>query len=559
MALQLLRCSRCGGELVKIDDLFKCNFCHATFKDEYANQDKILMDTFDQVKQERIAALRSLQWKAVNATYLSNNDIVDASKKILEFLPDDFISQFYIVACGNNLVKINHFLDNIDVIKREAYVTDVVKYMLKVAESANILSLESLIDRGIKDENQVKYLNEVHELAEKLDYGIYDTEVPRDVFVAYSSKDYKVVNEVVNNLESNGISCFVAIRNLRHGKGAVENYNQELYKAMHNCEIFVLISTKNSRQPSCDAIRVEMPYFRDKESDKPRIEYVVDNIRENVAVEMKLKKFFGEKEYCRTIEDLLGRIMDLMEVKPEAKEEEEYKYCINCLEAVSMDQKFCGKCGGADFALTFDSAKELYTKKLLLKKEQEQSGIRSKLIKEEVKPQEQPSFRSKLVKEEVKPQEQTSFGPRLVKEEPKRVEEQSNFEEQPIMPNINFGKSIYDDGYDNRYQQNVINEPKPEKNKMAIVAAITAFIVPYISWIFGIAGLKKAKQMGGKGKTRSILGIFSAIWYAFILILVATGAVSTLSIFGVFIVGPIIFAAIVLIPKIKDYLSKIKK
>ena len=416
MSLQLLRCSRCGGELTKHEDLFKCNYCHASFIDGYANQDKVLMDSFDQVKQERIAALRSLQWKAVNEEYLSTNDIVESSKEILKFLPDDFISNFYVIASGNNLNKINKFLDRINVEEQSVFVEDVVRYMLKVAESANILSLEALIDRGIKDRNQITYLNQVHELAEKLDYGVYDTEIPRDVFIAYSSKDFQIVNEVVNSLEANGISCFVAIRNLRHGKGAVENYNQELYKAMHNCEVFVLISTQNSRQPSCDAIRVEMPYFRDKESDKPRIEFVVDNIRENVAVEMKLKKFFGEKEYCRTIEDLLERIMDSMEVKPE---EPQIKYCTQCLKEVPLDMKICGYCGSKEFAPTLDEAKDIVAKKALAaleaqrqKEEQERREAEEKARKE--------AELARALEEQKRKEEQA----RLEAEEKRRKEEQ---------------------------------------------------------------------------------------------------------------------------------------
>ena len=142
--------------------------------------------------------------------------------------------------------------------------------------------------------------------AHKVQNGIYEASMERDVFLAYSGKDMKAVVETLNFLEENGLTCFAAFRNMQHGKDAVANYEKTLYEAIDNCKIFLFISSKNSRSYACDAFKKEIAYVKNQEMNKfpeyrnyeqipdkykkLRIEYRLDNAATPI-VDKALKSF----------------------------------------------------------------------------------------------------------------------------------------------------------------------------------------------------------------------------------------------------------------------------
>ncbi len=64
----------------------------------------------------------------------------------------------------------------------------------------------------------------------------------RDVFISYSHKDSDIREAVVNKLESAGISCWYAPRDIRPGK----EWADTITKALQDCRMVVLIFTENS-------------------------------------------------------------------------------------------------------------------------------------------------------------------------------------------------------------------------------------------------------------------------------------------------------------------------
>lgn len=71
----------------------------------------------------------------------------------------------------------------------------------------------------------------------------------KTVFVSYSSKDRKFVNNIVKMLTDMGISCWKAPENIPAGS----SYAREIPKAIANCEVFLLMLSKTSQ----DSIWVE--------------------------------------------------------------------------------------------------------------------------------------------------------------------------------------------------------------------------------------------------------------------------------------------------------------
>ena len=360
-------CKNCGGaNTVKVEgDSFKCHFCGTIVQLETAQEymdevRKVLGDALAEQKEEQVANCRRNLWQATHAEYISSTEVLNYAQELKKLLPDDFQANFYEVATQGTPKQINEFLRGVDIAKNGSYIEDIADYILRNLESSTVLPLKDLITRGLKNEQYTDYITKVEDEAAKLKEGLYHPQVPRDVFLAYSSKDFKKVNEIAEFLEENKISCFVALRNLRHGKGSVENYLKNLQTAMHNCKCVVFLSSENSRDLDCDALKVELPHIKDNEPNMGRIEYILTDYGKDTSVAAKLilEDFFNGREYCRTKEDLLRRILryttGINGETAVADGEEKVKYCVVCGKKNPLSAKRCMECGSAEFASTYE-------------------------------------------------------------------------------------------------------------------------------------------------------------------------------------------------------------
>jgi hypothetical protein len=66
----------------------------------------------------------------------------------------------------------------------------------------------------------------------------------RTVFISHSSKDKAIGDEICRFLETNGISCWIAPRNVIPGK----NYGAAIVEAIDECAVFLLILTSESNK-----------------------------------------------------------------------------------------------------------------------------------------------------------------------------------------------------------------------------------------------------------------------------------------------------------------------
>ena len=252
MELLQKSCQTCGGDLKKLSATeYKCCNCGNLYSEESAEQYADKMSAlFDEMKLEALSNARRNLYEAVTADNISSVNVHECCVILKQLLPDDFQANFYEVAIGDNARAIARAIRAINVEENRHCIETVINFLIASLSSEFVTETADLIERAFKMTDLRKYRDLATKLskeAEKIDNCIYLTNYPRDVFIAYSSKDMKIVLELAEQLEAQGISCFVALRNLRHGAGSVENYDRALQEAMDNCTSFVFVSSTNSR------------------------------------------------------------------------------------------------------------------------------------------------------------------------------------------------------------------------------------------------------------------------------------------------------------------------
>ncbi len=65
-----------------------------------------------------------------------------------------------------------------------------------------------------------------------------------DIFISYASSEEKIANQICNTLEEQGVSCWIAPRNIQVGK----EYGAEIIEGIENCKVFFLCLSKASNE-----------------------------------------------------------------------------------------------------------------------------------------------------------------------------------------------------------------------------------------------------------------------------------------------------------------------
>ena len=350
------QCENCGAELVKNGDEYVCEYCKRTYADDslekaYEKVCQTLQSTVQNVvsaeflraKIEKIASCRQGLYKARTGEYIDNDDINFWSKQILKLLPEDPQANFYEIASAERWSELNKYLKNFDV-KESGYLLDgFVDFLTngRVVEQC-VLRLNDLIAKAFKETSD-EYKNchkKIVEATEKAESGIFDPSLPRDVFVAYSSKDSEKAYALVEYLEERGLNCFISMRNLPKGVNAERYYEERLEQAIDNCQVFLFVSSKNSRSRNCDAYTKEIKHVKeldlqrysvdernywnthydefDKRNGKPRVEFIVEEYG-NSIYEIEVAKFFRGLSWCTDKASVLTAVTEYVTGNPIAE------------------------------------------------------------------------------------------------------------------------------------------------------------------------------------------------------------------------------------------------
>lgn len=404
-------CSKCGGQLIQQNEnTYKCKFCDAIYREDTIKKEiDALALLLDEEKKEKLSNLKRELWKKANETYVDSKEIIRLCKEIKAYLPDDFYANFYEAANSEIEDRLVDELERMDVIEHYDDIEQILDYCLKSITPRNMLAICNLIERAYK-QNDLSLYNEFRtkydEQCNLINDCVYDPAYPRDVFVCYSSKDMPKVESLVKYLEEQGLLCFVAIRNLQHGRGAVQNYWNALHTAIENCKCIVFLSSTHSRDMHCDALQ-ELRYVLSLEQKNKKkikkIEYLLENYT-GAPVERNFKKIFEGLEYCYDEETVFDRITwDEEEETPvvEAPEivvQKEVKFCCNCGKENPDNAKFCFDCGKDVFVATQMEYIE-HLKRLKEELEQQRESLINTHLQEMEQQQKEAQERERLQQE----------------------------------------------------------------------------------------------------------------------------------------------------------------
>ena len=333
-------CQCCGAPLEKSDDYYECSYCGSRFEEDFEEKAAVrLVDVLNDAKMKSLANAKRVLYNAAHTDNVSNQAVSDAAFKVLAIDPDDLLANFYIVSLDKDPALLNRWLAQAPI--SPSIAEEVVSFELSGLDARNVFALKDYAERQFQGEKQLRIVSMIEDEAQRLSEGFYNPAFPRDVFLCYSSKDQFRVMEICDLLEENGFTVFAAYRNLRHGKGAADNYISALHQSMLNCKVVVFLSSKNSRSASCDALKVELPFINSNCPKMGRIEFIIDPYEEArplpILVRQLLKESFAGLEWCKTEEDLVRRVF-----KYTSKQS---RVCPRCGHENEPDSRFCHKCG----------------------------------------------------------------------------------------------------------------------------------------------------------------------------------------------------------------------
>ena len=349
MMYNAVKCPVCGNtddlvsEIRGMDTHWLCRCCDTQFTErmaekEYKRLESTIKKNLGALVDEAILNqnttafynLRSSLLKALASEYTDSEEIAEICDKMLALVPGDFLARFFKVANRGTSAEVINAINHIDDEESELLIGLAVNFVIKSLKEEYIVPTAALLERCGKrfsPEAKQELITKFETEAAKVKSGIYEVGLQRDVFLAYSSKDMASVVDILNLVESGGLTCFAAFRNLQHGRDAVQNYESALKEAMDNCSIFLFVSSENSRNFSCDAFKKEMAYIRSSEMSKHpeyrsyaqipasykklRIEYRLDNTPTPIA-DRNMKEFFEGLTYAENHEQLLKRLADCM-------------------------------------------------------------------------------------------------------------------------------------------------------------------------------------------------------------------------------------------------------
>ena len=128
-----------------------------------------------------------------------------------------------------------------------------------------------------------------------------------EVFISYSSKDKNIADAVCHSLEENGITCWIAPRDVIPGV----SYAKQIIQSINSCKVVVLVFSENSNKSE----HVENEIDEGFNAKKPIIPFMIDKTQMNQELGYYLKRkhwLIAYPDYREKTADLVASILRLL-------------------------------------------------------------------------------------------------------------------------------------------------------------------------------------------------------------------------------------------------------
>jgi ABC-type amino acid transport substrate-binding protein len=232
------KCTTCGAGLTirKGDKTCVCEYCQSTNIVENALAlGKVEVDVTEDIKKLRANLTTFVQQNSID-------EILRVSQKLLDWIPQDFVALYFFGYAKQQQNQPRFFYDllNEPGVFVEEELQQVVNHILRYSELRDKARIVSFLD--VHAPNYLSQYLQVHKERENQEDNYAN--IPRDVFVCFSSFDLDVAEAVVKELEADGNTCWISTRNLRPEDA--ENYWKNIENAIQNSKLFIVISSADS-------------------------------------------------------------------------------------------------------------------------------------------------------------------------------------------------------------------------------------------------------------------------------------------------------------------------
>ena len=140
----------------------------------------------------------------------------------------------------------------------------------------------------------------------------------KEIFISYSSNDLQQAETVRNVLEKNGLSCWMAPRDIPGGS----NYTKEIPIAIRNCKVFVLVLSESAQSShwvlkeldsAVNCGKVILPFMLEDCSLNDEFNFLLTGAQRYAAYQKK----------AEAMETLIGRIRGILDASSSGVEPKE--------------------------------------------------------------------------------------------------------------------------------------------------------------------------------------------------------------------------------------------
>jgi DNA-directed RNA polymerase subunit RPC12/RpoP len=301
MKLESAKCTTCGANLkIEIDaHTAECKFCHNQI---------IVKNAFDfaKVELDRSKDIKNYRNNLTKAIKNSNfEEILRISSLIKDIIPNDFSANYYFAFSKQKLGYPKFMYDFFE----EEYPSteDESKQIFEHIISNSDLRDYSRVKKYLSAKSEAALQNFETEYVLRTRVEDNYANIPRDVFICFSSANIETANKISKTLEADGYAIWISTKNLRPNNK--DNYWSDIEKAIINNSIILVISSAEAMVSKDVQHELELA----KKHNKKLIELKIDSSAHTTFFKYifnGIKWIDGKTINNKVIQDLKDRIFE---------------------------------------------------------------------------------------------------------------------------------------------------------------------------------------------------------------------------------------------------------